>query len=71
MLLTVVFCRKGPIAIVHLLAGNKGNRAAERVHLEAALKSVQSSETAGMVELKSNITVAMSTRMKLPFDQTY
>lgn len=35
--LPVVFCRKGPIAIVRLQAGNKGDRAAQRVHLEASL----------------------------------
>ncbi|KFL29473.1 hypothetical protein JP75_21230 [Devosia riboflavina] len=35
--LPVVLGRKGPIAVVRLLAGNKGDRAAERVHLEASL----------------------------------
>ncbi|QEE21865.1 hypothetical protein FNA67_17475 [Youhaiella tibetensis] len=35
--LPVVFSRRGPITIVRLLAGNKGDRAADRVHLEASL----------------------------------
>ena len=35
--LPTVFGRRGPITIVRLLAGNKGDRAADRVHLEASL----------------------------------